>query len=205
MRRPLVLTVLGILNLTLAVWTALGNLLAIVWLVLVRCGAQAGSAEAAGQPSVPLGVSALLLAASCIAAALLAAAGIGLLKQRLWGRTLSIVSAGVTVAVMLLAIAAQYHWKLAPQLELAERLAPIAPQAAKNFEREARAGMSRAVLPSLLGLIYPAVLLAFMYGPKLKAALRPSLGAVPLSPAPNSPRGSMGGVRGIARREEVSA
>lgn len=170
MRRPLVLTVLGILSLIYAALAGLGNLMASLGFVLSRASSAPGSQQAAWYTGVPAAPAVIVLVLCWAATICLAAGGVGLLMQKRWGRTLSIAFAVSRIVATVLILAAQYHWQYTPQMELARQVETLSPQASQNFEQTARAGMSRTVAASLLGLVYPVVILAFMFGPKMGAA-----------------------------------
>ena len=111
--------------------------------------------------SVPLGV---------VASMVLILAGVGLLRLRPWGRHLSI---GYAVYAIIAAIAggAANCYFLMPLVEKASRM-PAGPEQAGLI-----GGVVGGMVGSCAGLLYPVILLFFMFRPNVVAAMQPSCGA----------------------------
>jgi hypothetical protein len=177
MKRPVAVTVFGVLNIVFAGFGLVGMLGTFVLLF-------ADPALAAGNPalkaiqdnpgyaawiklSIPLGL---------LTCAVLLAAGIGLLMLKRWGRNLSIAY-GVYAIVMALAnMGVSYNYLVRPLMD----------DAARKHGPEAAAAIGGAVggiAGGCLGLIYPVLLLIFMTRPTVKAAFRSSTDSAELPPA----------------------
>ena len=93
-----------------------------------------------------------------VGCAVLAASGIGLLKMKLWGRKLAIAYAVGSVIVGIVAFVVTQRYLLSPLAE--------------SHERAAAAGTAAGYAGGILGLVYPVILLAFMFKRSVVAALR---------------------------------
>jgi len=183
MRRPVVLIVLGIVNLTWAALGLLGDLRAVVALVTRPPGAMETS-----QGPTHAAVFAALILSGAAATLVLAVAGVGLLRARPWGRSLSIGYALYTLAATPLAIVLKYSWVAVPTLA---RAAAESPRLRQMVETRVTQDMAALVAAGLLGLAYAAILLWCMSRPGVRAALRrsgaakpqPTRSAAPLRPA----------------------
>jgi len=172
MQRPTSATVLGILNLIFAALGLCGVGFAVIALAVIR------NADAAGG-RLPLSLKLMQnneiyrlfniasIGLGGIFAVLLAVAGIGLLRVRPWGRTLSIVY-GVYGVLMSIATVTINLAMFAPELKLAQQAADVQGTA------EAMSGMIGAGVNGCFGLIYPIALLGFML---FHSPLREAFGA----------------------------
>jgi hypothetical protein len=154
MQRPVSIVVLGVLNLLFAVLGLLGT----VGSVLILLGMDASnpvygimqSSQAYRifmYVSVPLGLAFL-----CV----LVAAGVGLLLSKAWGRTATIVYAIYAIVMALLGGVVNAVFLVGPLIE----------QASSSGGPEAIGAASGAVggmAGTCVGLIYPIVLLIFMF------------------------------------------
>jgi hypothetical protein len=167
MHRPTSVTVFGILNLIFGGLGMCGLVfLAILMFVPIE-GFDPNSGmgpleehpvfQAYQQISVGLGF---------VSSIVLIAAGIGLLRLRPWGRTLSIVYAGYAIVSTILGTIINFAVMM-----------PIMMQQAEAAEGPARAAaMGGAIGGSVggcVGLIYPVLLLYFMLRPHVRAAFLP--------------------------------
>ena len=93
-------------------------------------------------------------------------AGIGLLRLQAWGRWLSIVVSIYALVMVVVAGVVNYFYLVQPLLA----------QAADKQGTEHMAAVGGAIggiFGSCFGLIYPVLLLIFMFQPKVKAAFAP--------------------------------
>ena len=164
MQRPTSVTVFGILNLVFAGFGVLGIL---GTLALFRMEGMANNPvvtlmqenatyRAYMKASIPLGIVYCLI---------LLLGGIGLLRLRPWGRTLSIIYALLAIVGGLLGVAMNFIYIFFPMLE----------QAGGGSGPGATAAMAGALggtVGGLVGLVYPILLLIFMTRRKVVAAFR---------------------------------
>jgi len=201
MQRPAVLTVLGILNLLVALAGIVGDLRTLLAEVPQHGPAPAPPAAAqavptAGQQTVFLVLMLLGLAATIA----LAAAGIGLLRKRPWGRKLSLGYASYALLAAPLTLALQYCWVFAP---VTQRAAELSPRFGQVVRAEMTTQMAVAVAAALFGLIYPVVLLWCLSRPRVVAALRTGPAAPPVRGGGRSARPS--GRRGCGAWDSPSS
>jgi hypothetical protein len=164
--RPTSVTVFGILNIVFAALGFMGIGFAILMMF-------APAAFQAKNPVLDLmrqspALTAYTNISTVIGAAfvfILVAAGIGLLMFRPWGRILSIVYGIYTIASVLVSAAVNYCFLLTPLLEKQAALPPGPEKAG------AIGGIIGVFIGPCFGLIYPIVLLIFMYRPNVVAAL----------------------------------
>jgi hypothetical protein len=168
MRRPVVLTVLGSLNLLLAVPGLLGDLKAVAGLVSRLVTATSPAASEPAQNPAHVAVFAALMLSAVAATIVLAAAGVGLLRSRPWGRSLSIGYALYALVATPLTIALQYFWVCVPAVQ---RAAAVSPKLEQLVSTQVIRQMAAAVSGGLMGLAYAAILLWFMFHPGVTAAL----------------------------------
>ena len=167
MQRPTSVTVLGVLNI---VFGALG----IVAVIFSAISLMVVAPQTTNNPvleimrnnpvysmwmkiALPLGV---------LAAGVSITAGIGLLHLKAWARTLSIGYAIYSIAMGVLVM----------MLNCVFILQPLAEQASHKQGPEAAVLIGAAVggtFGSCFGMIYPVLLLIFMFLPKVMAAFRP--------------------------------
>jgi hypothetical protein len=165
MNRPVVLTVFGILNLVFAAWGVCGGLFgAAVFLVPQGAGARNPVLEIMHANPGFMAFQKLTILLGLVAAIVLAVAGIGLLMVKPWGRSLSIGYAIYAIVMAIVGTAASYVWLVAPLMERAGR---GAEQAA------AVGGAVGGLLGGCFALIYPVILLIFMFRPNVVAAMQP--------------------------------
>jgi hypothetical protein len=102
------------------------------------------------------------------ATVVLGAAGVGLLRGRPWGRSLSIGYAVYTIATTPLAIVLHYYWVYVPALERAAAQARELPQIVSS---QMAGQLSAVIAGGSLAVAYAAILLACMLRRRVKAAL----------------------------------
>jgi hypothetical protein len=167
MQRPTSVTVLGVLNIVFGIFGFLAIIVSAISLFAV-------SSDSTNNPvlqimrnspgyaawmkiSIPLGVL-----VSCVSIT----AGIGLLKLKSWGRSLSIGYGIYSIVACLLGTVLSYLFIMRPLLE----------QASQKQGPEAAALIGGAVggtVGSCFGMVYPILLLIFMFRPNVVAAFRP--------------------------------
>jgi len=167
MKRPVSTLVFGILNLVFAAW----GLLALAMMAAMMFSSAPG---AAGNPVIKLMQDSpgymLFMKASAIlglaAIIVLALAGVGLLLLKNWGRQLSIVYAVYGIFATIVGFAVNYSFVTAPLLEKASTM-PSGPEKAALL-----GGAYGGLIGGCAGLIYPIILLIFMFRPNVVAALK---------------------------------
>lgn len=169
--RPLAISVFGVLNVALGALGGLGNLAGLAILHLpTKTHAANLVVEVANRNPVYSVQLTWLHVISLLAACGLIAAGLGLLRVRPWGRWLSIGCGLLDLAVTVLAAAANAVYLLpAAGNALAQHTAGD-PFTQEEIGRIM--GGVVAVFGNVVGIIYPIVLLAFMFLPSVAAALR---------------------------------
>ena len=166
MQRPTSVTVFGILNMVFAVFGVFGMIASIAVLMMPASSSnpvvkimQENQAYAVWMKiCIPLGLL------SCAA---LLAAGIGLMCLKPWARTLSIGYAIYAIVFGILGMVVNFLF-LVP---------PLLAQARQQHGPEAAGAIGGAIggtIGGCIGLIYPVVLLIFMFRPNVVAAFRPS-------------------------------
>ena len=170
-QRPLTLSVFGVLNIAMGVLGGLGNLAGLAVLHLPsKAHAVNPIVEAANRHPVFglqltwLHVVSLLLSGGLIAA------GLGLLKVRPWGRWLSIGCGLLNLAVVVLGAVVNAVYLLPAASKALAQHPPGDPFTQEEIGRIM--GGFIAVFGNAVGIIYPIVLLAFMFLPSVAAALR---------------------------------
>ncbi len=96
----------------------------------------------------------------------LVVAGIGLLRFKPYGRTLSIIYSVYSIVICIVGTAVNYFALVAPLLNDAQKIPNAAMRAG------AIGGAIGGMVGGLLGLIYPVLLLVFMYRRNVMQALR---------------------------------
>ncbi len=171
MARPTSVTVIGILNI---VFGGLGVICAPTVMLLLAIAAVAGrhgafvqSLPALQEGNSQYGLVAVNMTRVLIVSALLIVAGIGLLSMKPWGRVLSIVYGILEIAWVIVWPFASYHFMAAPS---------------SGTEEIGRA----LTIPFAIccGLIYPVVVLSFMFSSKVVQAFRESQSPPTATPAP---------------------
>jgi hypothetical protein len=105
--------------------------------------------------------------AGVAATVVLALGGVGLLLLRSWGRYLSIVYAFYAIVATMIGAMVNYHFLIAPMLEKVAHARPGPEQGALV------GGVVGGLFGTCFGMIYPVLLLIFMYRPNVVAAFEP--------------------------------
>jgi hypothetical protein len=166
MQRPTSVLVFGILNL---VFGALG-LCGAAWSLAMFMGPFAKE-MAKGNPvlqkmqsSPAFGVYSNVSAGlGFVFTLVLLAAGVGLLRMRPWGRTASIAYAVYGIVASIVGAAVVFLFILGPMLQEAEKLPPAERAAVIG-------GVGGGVLGACFGMVYPILLLVFMFRENVVAA-----------------------------------
>jgi len=168
MQRPTAVTVFGILNLIFAGLGLCGVVLGVFALVIM-----ANLPEGEMPPNTQLELlknptykaySFAMIGVNSIATIVLAIAGIGLLKLRPWGRSLSIGYGAYAIIMQLVGLVVSFLFVVRPMMDAAEQ--GNDPQA----QAQMIGGVVGAVFGGCFGLIYPVLLLIFMFRSNVKAA-----------------------------------
>ena len=167
MQRPAALTVFGILNLVFAGLGLVGSLFSMVMFRTMQ------------DPNVPNPVfevmmenpayatfSNVALVLGLVASIVLGVAGIGLLQVKPWGRHLSIGYGVYCIVMAVVGMVANYVFLFGPVME---RLAELPPGPEKAG---VTVGLVGGVCGGCVGLIYPIILLIFMYRANVIAAMK---------------------------------
>lgn len=164
-RRPTSVTVFGIVNI---VFGSLGLACTPAWAFWLFTPVAAGAAR---NPTTELmrgetyrGVLIASIILSWIASGVLLAAGIGLLKERSWGRKLSVGYGVYSIAAQIVAALANFLLLVRPLMEAARH----------DRSPEATSAATLAVVSNvggLVGLVFPVLLLVFMTRPYVVAFL----------------------------------
>lgn len=165
MQRPTSVTVFGILNIVFAAFGIFGLIFSIALFYLpadtnnpvIKLIHESPAYAAWIKVCIPLGL---------LSCAVLLAAGIGLLRLRPWGRTLSIAYAIYAVVFGLVGTVVNFIFVTQPMIEQAHQ--QQGPQAAG-----AMGAVIGGSIGGCFGLIYPVLLLIFMLRPVVAAAFRP--------------------------------
>ena len=192
MRRPVALIVLGSVNLILAALALTGDLKAVAGVVAQLCSPAPLTLSEQVQTPARAAVFAALMLSGVAATVVLGAAGVGLLRVRPWGRSLSIGYALYTILATPLAIVLHYFWVYVPALERAAARSPELPQIVSS---RMMGQLSAVIAGGSLALAYAAIVLACMFRPSVKAAL----GARGAAEPPSSAAGSAAPVRPRSR------
>jgi hypothetical protein len=167
MYRPTSVTVFGILNLVFAALGLCGVAFGVFALVIL---ANLPEGEMPPNPQLDLlenpGYQAYtyaMIGLNSISSIVLAIAGIGLLKLQSWGRGLSIGYGVYAIVMQLIGLVVAYIFIVQPAIEAA---VPGNPQAQGQMIGSAVGG----VIGGCFGLIYPVLLLIFMFRPNVKTA-----------------------------------
>ncbi len=169
MQRPTSVTVFGVLNLVFGALGLFGMLFTIIIFILPLPTANNPVLEIMrNSPGYALWMK-LAIPLGFLATGVSIAAGIGLLKLKNWGRTLSIGYAIYSIAAVLLGSVLNYFFIMQPLME----------QASQKSGPEAAGLIGAAIggtFGSCFGMIYPILLLIFMFRPKVVAAFQPPVG-----------------------------
>ena len=171
MQRPTSVTVFGVLNLVFGAIGLFGMMFTVIILILPLPTTNNPVLEIMrNSPGYALWMK-LAIPLGFLACGVSIAAGIGLLKLKNWGRTLSIGYAIYSIVACLLGAVLNYIFIMQPLMERASQKS--GPEAA---------GLIGAAIGgtfgSCFGMIYPVLLLIFMFRPKVVAAFRPPVETV---------------------------
>ena len=169
MQRPTSVTVFGILNLVFAALGLCGVAFGVMGLAVM-----ANIPEGIDRPPNPqldalqnpayLAYSYASIGLGFLATIVLAIAGIGLLKLKSWGRSLSLGYAAYAIVMNIVGFVVSYIFIIQPAVALAEQ--GNDPQAQGQMIGTIVGG----AVGGCLGLIYPFLLAFFMFRPNVKAA-----------------------------------
>lgn len=169
MHRPTSVTVFGILNLVFAALGLCGVAFGVMGLTVM-----ANLPEGADMPPNPqldalqnpayMAFSYANIGLGFLATIVLAIAGIGLLKLKSWGRSLSLGYAAYSVVMQIVGVVVSYIFLIQPAIALAEQ----------GNDPQAQGQMVGAIVGGAvggcIGLVYPVLLAFFMFRPNVKAA-----------------------------------
>lgn len=170
MQRPTSVTVFGILNMVFAAFGFIGTLASLALFLMpgnssnpvLKIMEDSPAYAAWIKLSIPLGL---------LTCGALLAAGIGLMFLKPWARKLSIGYAIYALVFGLIGMVVNFLFLVRPMLE----------QAREQQGAEAAGAIGGAIggsIGSCFGLIYPILLLVFMFRPNVVAAFRPSAAPV---------------------------
>ena len=174
MQRPTSVTVFGVLNI---VFGALG-FVAITFSAITLMAVSAGSTNnpvlevMRNSPGYALWMK-MTIPLGVLASGVSIAAGIGLLKLKSWGRSLSIGYGIYSIVAGVLGVMLSFVFVMQPLIQQASQKS--GPEAAALI-----GGAIGGTIGGCFGMIYPVLLLIFMFHPKVVAAFRP-----PAEPGPN--------------------
>ena len=158
MQRPTSVVVFGVLNLIFGAMGLVGTLFSsVIFLMPEQRGIKNPVLDLVRQnPSYAtfLKVSIVL---GVLASVVLVLAGVGLLMSKAWGRTLSIVYAVYGIVAAVVGAIGNYFFMVVPLMQQASKL-PAGPEQAG-----AVGGVVGGLFGGCFGLIYPVLLLVFMY------------------------------------------
>ena len=168
MQRPTSVTVFGILNLVFAALGLCGVAFGVMGLTVM-----ANLPEGADMPPNPqldalqnpayMAFNYASIGLGFLATIVLAIAGIGLLKLKSWGRSLSLGYAAYSIVMQIVGVVVSYIFLIQPAMALAEQ--GNDPQAQRQMFESIGGAVIRC-----LSLIYPILLAFFMFRPNVKAA-----------------------------------
>lgn len=174
MRRPTSILVLGILNIVFGCLAVLGTIITLATIMVPQSQLVAGNPVMEVLHKNPNYATFMRIscAVGIVACFVLVMAGLGLLMTRPWGRLLSIGYAAYAILAVFISMASNWYF-LQPLLEQARHMRPGPQQGALI------GGVIGGVAGSCVGLIYPAILLYFMFRPNVIAALQSPFGDEP--------------------------
>ena len=184
MQRPTSVLVFGILNLVFGLLGLCGTLaaLAMMYGPLAEQMAQMGKDNVTVQLQADPTYHGFMLVMSVVGfpfTILLVAAGVGLLRMRPWGRTGSIVYGVYDIIATIAALVMNYVFILFPLMQRVDQL----PEAERVG---VMAGMMGGIAGGCISLIYPILLLVFMYRANVRAAFA-AVAAAEMRTPPDSP------------------
>jgi hypothetical protein len=162
---PVPIKVFGILNLIMAAWGLLGTCFALVPL-FVNLNTPNPVLDMMKENEFYYSFNIFATILGFVLIGMLAAAGIGLLKNRSWGRSLSVLYAVITIVLTIVSTVLTYIYLVQPLMEKAAEMAP-GPEKI-TLQGSAIGGLAGGCI----GLIYPIVLWIFMTRPRIVQALR---------------------------------
>ncbi len=167
MRRPTSVMVLGILNLLLGVFGLLGTVVSLAMIIhpQPQVGVQNPVLELAQQNPNFAQYMRVILSVGLVACIVLFVAGFGLLLLKPWGRLLSIGYAAYAIVAAIVNTAITYSYMM-PLLEKASQM-PVGPQKGAII-----GGVVGGILGNCVGVLYPLILLFFMFRPNVVAAMQ---------------------------------
>jgi hypothetical protein len=168
MQRPTSVTVFGILNLVFAALGLCGIAFGVFGLAVL---ANLPEGDMPPNPQVDalqnpgyLAFSYASIGLGALASIVLAIAGIGLLKLKSWGRSLSLGYAAYAIVMNIVGFVVSYIFIIQPAVALAEQ----------GNNPEAQGQMIGAIVGGIaggcFGFVYPVLLAFFMFRPNVKAA-----------------------------------
>ena len=170
MQRPASVTVFGVLNIVFGALGFVAIIFSAIMLMVLPAGSTANNVLEIMRNSpgyamwmkmaIPLGI---------LAAGVSIAAGIGLLKLKGWGRTLSIGYGIYSIVAGIVGVMLNFVFIVHPLMQQASQKS--GPEAAAMI-----GGMIGGTIGGCFGMIYPVLLLIFMFRPKVVAAFRPPAG-----------------------------
>ena len=169
MHRPTSVTVFGILNLVFAALGLCGVAFGVMGLaVMANLPANADmppnpQMDALQNPAY-MAYSYASIGLGALASIVLAIAGIGLLKLKSWGRSLSLGYAAYAIVMQIVGLVVTYIFLIQPAMALAEQ--GNDPQAQGQMVGTIVGG----AIGGCFGLVYPILLAFFMFRPNVKAA-----------------------------------
>lgn len=165
MQRPTSVTIFGVLNMVFAGFGFIGTFASIALFMMpgnasnpvVKIMQDSPAYAAWVKFSIPLGL---------LACGVLLAAGIGLMLLKSWARKLSIGYAIYALVFGLIGMVVSFLFLIRPMIQ----------QAQEQHGAEAAGAIGGAIggsIGSCFGLIYPILLLIFMFRPNVRAAFQP--------------------------------
>lgn len=167
----------GILNLAFAVWGLFGLAVSVPMFFGPRGGVPNPVLDLMNANPAYMAFMKVSLVLGGVAAVVLAISGIGLLLCKAWGRTLAIGYGVYAVVMGVVGMVANYFWLLKPLMEKAAQ-APAGPDQAAFV-----GGLAGGLCGGCFGLIYPIILLYFMFRPTVIAAFQRRDDVLPFGPA----------------------
>lgn len=162
---PVPIKVFGILNLIMAAWGLFGTCVALVPF-FVDLNTPNPVLDIMEENDFYYSFNIFSLIVGFVLIGMLTAAGIGLLKNRSWGRSLSVLYAVITIVLTIISTVLTYIYLVQPLMEKAAKMAP-GPE-----KISLQSGAIGGLGGGCIGLIYPIVLLIFMTRPRIVQALR---------------------------------
>jgi hypothetical protein len=166
MQRPTSVTVFGILNIGFAAFGIFGSLASVMLFAAVGANSNNPVVQVIRDNPAFAAWMKFSIVLGVVVAAVLLAAGIGLLMLKPWARITSIAYAIYTFVMIPAGTVVNYIFVLHPMLQQAH--GQQAPETAGAI-----GGLVGGIVGSCFGLIYPILLLIFMLRANVVAAFRP--------------------------------